>query len=110
MAHSVAAAIAGRFCKSWGKDGRLIALDRDAQAIEAAQAISDPRFTAVRSPFSQMAMILRDLGISKVAGVLLDIGVSSPQINEAERGFSFKNDGPLICVWIKVAGRLPQSF
>jgi 16S rRNA (cytosine1402-N4)-methyltransferase len=78
-----------------GKGGRLIALDRDAQAIAAAEAISDPRFTAVRSPFSQMAKILRDLGISKVAGVLLDIGVSSPQINEAERGFSFKNDGPL---------------
>ena len=78
-----------------GKGGRLIALDRDAQAIESAQDINDPRFTAVRSPFSQMAKILRDLGISKVAGVLLDIGVSSPQINEAERGFSFKNDGPL---------------
>jgi 16S rRNA (cytosine1402-N4)-methyltransferase len=78
-----------------GKSGRLIALDRDAQAIAAAQEINDPRFTAVRSPFSQMAKILRDLGISKVAGVLLDIGVSSPQINEAERGFSFRNDGPL---------------
>ncbi len=78
-----------------GKGGRLIAFDRDAQAIEAAQNINDPRFTAVRSPFSQMEKILRDLGISKVAGVLLDIGVSSPQINEAERGFSFKNDGPL---------------
>jgi 16S rRNA (cytosine1402-N4)-methyltransferase len=78
-----------------GKSGRLIALDRDAQAIEAAQRIIDPRFMAIRSPFSRIARVLQDLRINKVAGVLLDIGVSSPQINEAARGFSFRNDGPL---------------
>lgn len=93
-----------------GKSGRLIALDRDAQAIAAAQEIGDPRFVAVRSPFSQMAKILNDLGISKVAGVLLDIGVSSPQINEAERGFSFRHDGPLDMRMDQSSGQTAAEF
>ncbi|GBG15357.1 16S rRNA (cytosine1402-N4)-methyltransferase [Novimethylophilus kurashikiensis] len=78
-----------------GPQGRLIALDRDAAAIAAANAIGDPRFTAVRSAFSQIGEAVRGLGINQIDGALLDIGVSSPQIDEADRGFSFRFDGPL---------------
>ena len=75
--------------------GRLIAFDRDPQAVESAQAISDTRFCIVHAPFSEMKERLADLGISEVAGIFMDIGVSSPQIDDAARGFSFRNDGPL---------------
>jgi 16S rRNA (cytosine1402-N4)-methyltransferase len=75
--------------------GRLVALDKDAQAIKVANEITDLRFTSVRSSFGQIAKVLRGLGVAKVSGILLDIGVSSPQLNEAARGFSFRNDGPL---------------
>jgi 16S rRNA (cytosine1402-N4)-methyltransferase len=78
-----------------GERGRLIALDRDLAAVEAAKAIDDPRFTLVHSGFSHMQEVLAELGVAKVDGVLLDIGISSPQIDEAERGFSFRFDGPL---------------
>lgn len=78
-----------------GPQGRLIALDRDLAAQEAGQAIADARFTLVHSGFSSLKERLGELGVSKVDGVLLDIGISSPQIDEAERGFSFRFDGPL---------------
>jgi 16S rRNA (cytosine1402-N4)-methyltransferase len=78
-----------------GEKGRLIALDRDLAAVEAAKAIDDKRFTLVHSGFSNMREVLADLGVTKVDGVLLDIGISSPQIDEAGRGFSFRFDGPL---------------
>jgi 16S rRNA (cytosine1402-N4)-methyltransferase len=76
-------------------NGCLIALDRDASAIAAGQAIQDSRFTLAHSPFSALSEVLRQLNINKVDGILLDIGISSPQIDEAERGFSFRFDGPL---------------
>ncbi len=79
--------------------GRLIAIDRDLEAIAAAtegpDRISDPRFTIVHSAFADMRSQLRGLGIAQVQGVLLDLGVSSPQIDNPERGFSFRFSGPL---------------
>ncbi|QIR15850.1 16S rRNA (cytosine(1402)-N(4))-methyltransferase RsmH [Shewanella aestuarii] len=80
-----------------GPNGRLIAIDRDPQAIEAAkQFADDPRFQIVHGGFGQLADYIEDLGlVGKVNGVLLDLGVSSPQLDDAERGFSFLRDGPL---------------
>jgi len=78
-----------------GAAGRLIALDRDPQAIAAGQAIADPRFTLVHAPFSELAQVLDDLGVATVDGVLLDLGVSSPQFDDAARGMSFRFDAPL---------------
>ena len=76
-------------------NGRLIAFDRDPEAIEASREISDPRFEIIHAPFSQMAECLQARGVSSVDGIFLDIGVSSPQIDDASRGFSFRMDGPL---------------
>ena len=80
-----------------GENGRLIAIDRDPQAIEAAkQFADDPRFQIVHGGFGQLADYVTDLGlVGKIDGVLLDLGVSSPQLDDAERGFSFLRDGPL---------------
>ncbi|WEM42642.1 16S rRNA (cytosine(1402)-N(4))-methyltransferase RsmH [Photobacterium sp. DA100] len=79
-----------------GENGRLYSIDRDPQAIAEAQKIDDPRFTIIHGPFSGMEKYMeeRDL-IGRVDGVLLDLGVSSPQLDDAERGFSFMRDGPL---------------
>ncbi|QTF07112.1 16S rRNA (cytosine(1402)-N(4))-methyltransferase RsmH [Brenneria izadpanahii] len=79
-----------------GPEGRLLAIDRDPQAIEAAKAIDDPRFSIIHGPFSALAdyMAERDL-TGRIDGVLLDLGVSSPQLDDPERGFSFMRDGPL---------------
>jgi 16S rRNA (cytosine1402-N4)-methyltransferase len=78
-----------------GPGGRLIALDRDPSAIAAGQAITDPRFTLVHARFAEMGAVLEQLGVRGVDGVLLDIGVSSPQLDEAARGMSFRQDAPL---------------
>ena len=78
-----------------GAHGRLIALDKDPLAIEAAQAICDERFRIVHCGFARLKEVLRELGIKKVDGVLLDLGVSSPQLDDAQRGFSFRFDAPL---------------
>ena len=75
--------------------GRLIAVDRDPQAIEAGSAINDPRFRLVHRAFGELAEAARDAGVSDVDGILFDIGVSSPQIDDGERGFSFRHDAPL---------------
>ncbi len=78
--------------------GRLIALDRDMTAIEAArERLADyrDRVTLVHSNFSQLEQVLRDLDIPLVDGMLFDLGVSSPQLDEAERGFSYMQDAPL---------------
>lgn len=75
--------------------GRLVALDRDPQAVHAMGEIADSRFQGVRSAFADLESALDSLGIDQVDGVLMDIGVSSPQIDQAERGFSFRRDGPL---------------
>lgn len=86
------AALLGRLSPA----GRLIAFDRDPQAVAAARAgISDPRFEAVHANFGQMREQLAARGIARVHGVLLDLGVSSPQIDDPQRGFSFRHDAPL---------------
>ncbi|MEJ6079018.1 16S rRNA (cytosine(1402)-N(4))-methyltransferase RsmH [Vibrio sp. 1-Bac 57] len=81
-----------------GPNGRLIAIDRDPRAIATAEALQkeDSRFQIVHGPFSGLAEYIKDLGLAgKIDGVLLDLGVSSPQLDDAERGFSFMRDGPL---------------
>jgi 16S rRNA (cytosine1402-N4)-methyltransferase len=78
-----------------GPDGRLLALDRDPDAIAAAALIRDPRLVIRHAPFSALGKVLAEEGIAQVDGMLLDLGVSSPQIDTAARGFSFRNEGPL---------------
>lgn len=78
-----------------GPGGRLIALDRDPAAVAEAGKIADPRFQIVHSAFARLAEVLDGLMIAKVDGVLLDLGVSSPQLDDEARGFSFRFDGPL---------------
>lgn len=78
-----------------GPAGRLIALDRDPAAIAAGAAITDPRFTLVHAAFSEMGEVLERLKVAAVDGVLMDIGVSSPQFDDASRGMSFRFDAPL---------------
>lgn len=78
-----------------GPGGRVIALDRDPQAVAAAAQMSDPRFAIVHAGFGGLGNVLQRLGVGRVNGVLFDLGVSSPQFDEAERGFSFRFDGPL---------------
>ncbi|MCA1177135.1 MULTISPECIES: 16S rRNA (cytosine(1402)-N(4))-methyltransferase RsmH [unclassified Pantoea] len=79
-----------------GDKGQLLAIDRDPQAIAAAAEIQDPRFSIVHGPFSALAEYVEARGLTgKIDGVLLDLGVSSPQLDDAERGFSFMRDGPL---------------
>ena len=79
--------------------GRLIAIDRDPQAVrsalEAPDLAADPRFAIEHTSFSQLPAMLAAQGIARVDGVLLDLGVSSPQIDDPARGFSFRFDGPL---------------
>jgi 16S rRNA (cytosine1402-N4)-methyltransferase len=78
-----------------GPDGRLIAIDRDPEAVAAAADISDPRFIIVHGAFGRLAELLGRAGIARVHGILLDLGVSSPQLEAGARGFSFRHDGPL---------------
>jgi 16S rRNA (cytosine1402-N4)-methyltransferase len=73
-------------------DAQLIAFDKDLQAIAEAKQITDSRFQIIHSSFASMAQYAERASVS---GVLLDLGISSPQVDEAERGFSFRRDGPL---------------
>ena len=78
--------------------GRLIGIDRDPVALAAAAERLKPyeqRVTLVHSNFCEMATVLEDLGIKGVDGILLDLGVSSPQLDDAQRGFSYMQDAPL---------------
>jgi 16S rRNA (cytosine1402-N4)-methyltransferase len=75
--------------------GRLIAFDRDPEAVAEARRIDDPRFTIRHASFAQMRPELAALGCAQVQGLLLDLGVSSPQIDNPERGFSFRHDAVL---------------
>jgi 16S rRNA (cytosine1402-N4)-methyltransferase len=78
-----------------GPQGRLIALDRDPHAAAAAAQIGDSRLTFVHTNFASLSRALDDAGAAAVHGMLFDLGVSSPQLDEPERGFSFRHDGPL---------------
>ena len=81
-----------------GPQGRLLAFDRDPQAVQAAEKkfSGDARFEVVRGPFSMMGQTMTARGWrGKVDGILLDLGVSSPQFDDPTRGFSFRHDGPL---------------
>jgi len=76
------------------QEGRLIAIDRDKSAYEEGLKIKDTRFEIVHAHFSEIDEVLAAKGISKVDGVLLDLGISSPQIDQGDRGFSFRFDVP----------------
>ena len=78
-----------------GPAGRLIAFDRDPAAIAEGRTITDARFTLVHEPFSQLGAVLDEMGVTALDGILLDLGVSSPQLDDAERGMSFRFDAPL---------------
>jgi 16S rRNA (cytosine1402-N4)-methyltransferase len=78
-----------------GPQARLIAFDKDPEAVAAAQAVGDARLTICHASFAEAAQHLAALGLPRVDGVMLDLGVSSPQIDDPARGFSFRFDGPL---------------
>lgn len=80
-----------------GEQGRLIVFDKDPQAIEVANELAkqDKRVCVVHQGFSHFQTALRELGIEKIHGALFDLGISSPQIDDASRGFSFRFDAPL---------------
>lgn len=78
-------------------EGRLLAVDKDPAACAVAEklTLSESRFDFFHGSFTQLPHQLRGMGIDAVDGILLDLGVSSPQLDDSERGFSFMNDGPL---------------
>ncbi|MDP1635537.1 MAG: 16S rRNA (cytosine(1402)-N(4))-methyltransferase RsmH [Gallionellaceae bacterium] len=78
-----------------GDKGRLIALDKDPAAVATGRRWHDARFHMEHRGFAHLAEVLHEQGVSKVDGILLDLGVSSPQLDEAARGFSFRFDAPL---------------
>ena len=78
-----------------GTNGRLVALDRDPQAVSAGGEIGDGRFRMLHGRFSRLAELAARAGVAQADGILLDLGVSSPQLEEAARGFSFRFDAPL---------------
>ncbi len=78
-----------------GVDGRLYAIDRDMAAYATGQAVNDARFHIEHLHFSELNQLVEKHQLPKVDGILLDLGISSPQVDEGERGFSFRLDGPL---------------
>jgi 16S rRNA (cytosine1402-N4)-methyltransferase len=79
-------------------ESRVIALDRDQTALDAARARLDrfgARVTFVKTPFGSVLSALQDLGVESVAGICADLGVSSPQLDDAARGMSFRREGPI---------------
>lgn len=86
-----------RILQGLNAEGRLLGVDRDASAVTHASAeFNDPRFTMRRAAFSELPNLVRDMDWwQQVDGLLLDLGVSSPQLDQGERGFSFMRPGPL---------------
>jgi 16S rRNA (cytosine1402-N4)-methyltransferase len=93
-----------------GEQGRLIAFDKDLQAIESSKAIQDKRFVMVHSHFAGMQALLAEMGVHQVDGILLDLGISSPQIDEPARGFSFRFDAPLDMRMDQTRGQTAAEF
>ena len=93
-----------------GEQGRLIALDRDIAAVDSAASIQDARFQIVHQHFADLEQTLAVLGLNAVDGVLLDLGISSPQIDIGERGFSFRFDGPLDMRMDQTTGQTAAEF
>ena len=94
--------------KRLSPEGRLIGLDRDVEAIEQTEEILGrfgERAVRIHGNFADMKELCRSIGVTGVDGVLLDLGVSSPQLNVAERGFSFAKDGPLDMRMDRTKGR-----
>ncbi len=87
-----------QICKRLSSKGRLIGIDQDGDALEAARERLkefEDKITLVRSNYCEIDTILQDLGVTKVDGIILDLGVSSYQLDNLERGFSYKSDAPL---------------
>ncbi|MBW8072638.1 MAG: 16S rRNA (cytosine(1402)-N(4))-methyltransferase RsmH [Ferrovum sp.] len=85
-----------RILQEMAPTGRVVALDRDPAAIAAGRrALQDSRMILRQARFSQLEDVLLSLEVTEVDGILLDLGVSSPQLDQAERGFSFRQEGPL---------------
>jgi 16S rRNA (cytosine1402-N4)-methyltransferase len=84
-----------RILQVLGGSGKLIAVDRDPDAIKAGAALHDKRLTLLHGRFGELQVLLESVGVKKVDGILLDLGVSSPQLDDAVRGFSFRFDAPL---------------
>lgn len=83
-------------CKRLGENGRLVGIDQDGDAIQAAQEKLKPfKVSIVRSNYVDFDLVLDQLGIEEVDGILLDLGVSSYQLDQAERGFTYREDAPL---------------
>lgn len=104
-----------RILQALGPAGRLLALDRDPQAAQDAATIADPRFGFAHARFSRVAAELDARSIGLIGGALMDLGVSSPQLDDPQRGFSLRFDGPLdmrmdpgegmaACEWLARAG------
>jgi 16S rRNA (cytosine1402-N4)-methyltransferase len=100
---------AGEILGRLGKEGKLLAIDRDPEACAAASALfsADPRATIVQARFSDLD---RHVARASVDGILFDLGVSSPQLDEARRGFSFLRDGPLDMRMDPAAGESAADF
>ena len=77
------------------RGGRVIGIDRDAAAVRAVKGLKEKNLKAIRGNHGDLVDILKKEGLEAVDGILLDLGVSSPQLDEGERGFSFRLDGPL---------------
>ncbi len=96
-----------------GPDGRLLAIDRDPEAVREGEALAreDERFEIERGNFGELRGLLEERGwMGKVDGILLDVGVSSPQLDNARRGFSFRDDGPLDMRMDPSAGPSARDF
>jgi 16S rRNA (cytosine1402-N4)-methyltransferase len=93
-----------------GPTGRLYAMDRDPQAIAAGAGLRDGRFVLLHGAFSRVGEMLAQRGVAALDGMLLDIGVSSPQVDTPERGFSFRFDGPLDMRMDPTRGRSAAEF
>ncbi len=101
---------ARRILAALAPSGRLVALDRDPAAESAARTIDDPRFIFRRAWFSALPDVLASLDVAEIDGALLDLGISSPQIDDPARGFSLRADGPLDMRMDPSRGESAQAF